>query len=94
MNDELEQLFTDGQLKCMEGDLDAGIAIFSSILEKQPMAKAHQARAACYAKKECFEDAMKDISGHSNRATKRQAFLPQSHTSYGQGTHRGGVYGH
>jgi tetratricopeptide (TPR) repeat protein len=61
MNDELEQLFTDGQLKCMEGDLDAGIAIFSSILEKQPMAKAHQARAACYAKKECFEDAMKDI---------------------------------
>lgn len=61
MNDDIEQLFTDGQLKCMEGDLDGGIEIFNRILEKQPLAKAYQARAACYAKKERVDDALKDI---------------------------------
>ncbi|MEZ0328945.1 MAG: tetratricopeptide repeat protein [Dissulfuribacterales bacterium] len=61
MNEELEQLFTDGQLKCMQGDLDSGIETFNCILEKQPLAKAYQARAACYAKKERVEDALKDI---------------------------------
>lgn len=61
MNDDLEPLFTDGQLKCMEGDLDGGIEIFTRILEKQPLAKAYQARAACYAKKKRVDDALKDI---------------------------------
>jgi Flp pilus assembly protein TadD len=61
MNEDLEQLFTDGQLKCMQGDLDGGIETFNRILEKQPWAKAYQARAACYAKKERVEDALNDI---------------------------------
>lgn len=61
MNDELEQLFTDGQFKCIEGDIDGGIEIFNRILEKEPIAKVYQARAACYAKKCCIEEALKDI---------------------------------
>ncbi len=62
LDEKLDDLFTQAQFKCMEGDFEGGIAIFSEILEQAPdTVKAYQARAVCYFKQDNATLALQDI---------------------------------
>jgi Flp pilus assembly protein TadD len=62
MKQELEDLFADGQLKCVEGDIEAGIKIFSDILADDPsLGKVYQARAIAHLRSGEPKKAVEDI---------------------------------
>lgn len=78
MDEKLDDLFTQAQFKCMEGDFDAGIALFSEIIEKSPdTVKAYQARAVCYFKQDNDQLALQDIEAALSKEPDNAKLLYQ-----------------
>ena len=63
MTPEIDQLFTDGQFKFMDGEYEESIVIFSRVIDMEPnFARAYQARAIAYLRSGDNERAIADIN--------------------------------